>query len=141
MGALPGLSPSYRPRGDRRRRAALLLPVVAAALQLCVAFNLDAEGRSVFTGKRGSYFGYSVEFFGNSSSVLIGAPKANTSQPNVTEGGAVYRCSWSQNNCSVINFDQQAKMVSNRWSQPAFYPIRLHSFDHVTPLHWVTVNA
>ncbi|XP_008408444.1 integrin alpha-5-like [Poecilia reticulata] len=109
MGALPGLSPSYRPRGDRRCRAALLLPVVAAALQLCAAFNLDAEGRSVFTGKRGSYFGYSVEFFGNSSSVsvLIGAPKANTSQPNVTEGGAVYHCSWSQNNCSIINFDQQ----------------------------------
>uniref|UniRef100_A0A3B3TNQ3 Integrin subunit alpha 5 n=1 Tax=Poecilia latipinna TaxID=48699 RepID=A0A3B3TNQ3_9TELE len=85
----------------------LLSLSLSLSLCLCAAFNLDTEGRSVFTGKRGSYFGYSVEFFGNSSSVLIGAPKANTSQPNVTEGGAVYRCSWSQNNCSVINFDQQ----------------------------------
>ncbi|PWA23395.1 hypothetical protein CCH79_00016485 [Gambusia affinis] len=43
----------------------------------------------------------------HSISVLIGAPKANTSQPNVTEGGAVYHCSWSHNNCSIIKFDQQ----------------------------------
>ncbi|XP_038153487.1 integrin alpha-5-like [Cyprinodon tularosa] len=109
MGALPGLSPSYGPRGDLCRRAALLLPVVATALQLCAAFNLDAEGRAVFTGPQGSYFGYSVEFFGNSSSIsiLIGAPKANTSQLNITEGGAVYQCSWSQNNCSAVSFDHQ----------------------------------
>ncbi|XP_036007811.1 integrin alpha-5 [Fundulus heteroclitus] len=109
MGALPGLSPPRRPRGDRCRRAALLLPVAAAVLQLCSAFNLDAEGRAVFTGPRGSYFGYSVEFFGNSSSIgiLVGAPKANTSQPDITQGGAVYRCSWSQKNCSVVSFDQQ----------------------------------
>ncbi|XP_053296663.1 integrin alpha-5 isoform X2 [Pleuronectes platessa] len=40
-------------------------------------------------------------------SILIGAPKANTSQPNVTEGGAVYSCPWSQTNCSIIHFDKQ----------------------------------
>uniref|UniRef100_A0A3Q2PNR3 Integrin subunit alpha 5 n=1 Tax=Fundulus heteroclitus TaxID=8078 RepID=A0A3Q2PNR3_FUNHE len=76
---------------------------------LCSAFNLDAEGRAVFTGPRGSYFGYSVEFFGNSSSIgiLVGAPKANTSQPDITQGGAVYRCSWSQKTCSFVSFDQQ----------------------------------
>uniref|UniRef100_A0A669E8Z6 Integrin subunit alpha 5 n=1 Tax=Oreochromis niloticus TaxID=8128 RepID=A0A669E8Z6_ORENI len=39
--------------------------------------------------------------------ILIGAPKANTSQPNVTEGGAVYMCPWSQNNCTIISFDKQ----------------------------------
>ncbi|MEQ2292506.1 hypothetical protein AMECASPLE_023798 [Ameca splendens] len=70
MGALPGLSPFYPPRGNRRRRrAAPLLTLVAAVLQLCAAFNLDTEGRAVFTGPRGSYFGYSVEFFGNSSRI------------------------------------------------------------------------
>ncbi|GLD61336.1 integrin alpha-5-like protein [Lates japonicus] len=78
-------------------------------VQFCAAFNLDTETRVVFTGPRGSYFGYSVEFFSNSSSIsiLIGAPKANTSQPDITEGGAVYLCPWSQTNCSVINFDKQ----------------------------------
>uniref|UniRef100_A0A3Q1C9D7 Integrin alpha-2 domain-containing protein n=1 Tax=Amphiprion ocellaris TaxID=80972 RepID=A0A3Q1C9D7_AMPOC len=40
-------------------------------------------------------------------SILIGAPKANTSQPDVTEGGAVYLCPWRQANCNVINFDKQ----------------------------------
>ncbi|XP_075997303.1 integrin alpha-5-like [Genypterus blacodes] len=89
------------------------LPVVLLLLlllaQLIAPFNLDAETRVVFTGPRGSYFGYSVEFFNSSSSisVLIGAPKANTSQPNVTEGGAVYLCPWSQTNCSIVNFDEQ----------------------------------
>uniref|UniRef100_A0A3Q4HQD3 Uncharacterized protein n=1 Tax=Neolamprologus brichardi TaxID=32507 RepID=A0A3Q4HQD3_NEOBR len=78
-------------------------------IQLGAAFNLDTENRVVFTGPPGSYFGYSVEFFKNSSSIniLIGAPKANTSQPNVTEGGAVYMCPWSQNNCTIISFDKQ----------------------------------
>uniref|UniRef100_A0A4W6FFV5 Integrin subunit alpha 5 n=1 Tax=Lates calcarifer TaxID=8187 RepID=A0A4W6FFV5_LATCA len=71
------------------------------------SFNLDTETRVVFTGPRGSYFGYSVEFFSNSSSILIGAPKANTSQPDITEGGAVYLCPWSQTNCSIVNFDKQ----------------------------------
>uniref|UniRef100_A0A8C9ZTP3 Integrin subunit alpha 5 n=1 Tax=Sander lucioperca TaxID=283035 RepID=A0A8C9ZTP3_SANLU len=76
-------------------------------VQLCAAFNLDTEELVVFTGPRGSYFGYSVEFFSNSSSVLIGAPKANTSQPNITEGGAVYLCPWAEPNCSMIDFDKQ----------------------------------
>uniref|UniRef100_A0A3B3CX23 Uncharacterized protein n=1 Tax=Oryzias melastigma TaxID=30732 RepID=A0A3B3CX23_ORYME len=85
----------------------MLVPVLATLIHLCAAFNLDPETRAVFSGPRGSYFGYSVEFFSNSSSVLIGAPKANTSQPNITEGGAVFLCPWRQSNCSIINFDEQ----------------------------------
>uniref|UniRef100_A0A665WPV8 Integrin subunit alpha 5 n=1 Tax=Echeneis naucrates TaxID=173247 RepID=A0A665WPV8_ECHNA len=50
---------------------------------------------------------FEVDFMLRSISVLIGAPKANTSQPDITEGGAVYLCPWSQNNCSIINFDKQ----------------------------------
>ncbi|XP_034387914.1 integrin alpha-5-like isoform X1 [Cyclopterus lumpus] len=107
MGTAAALSPT------RCRRAASVGPVVAAAVlvlaQLCAAFNLDTERRVVYSGPLGSYFGYSVEFFGNSSSVsvLIGAPKANTSQPDVTEGGAVFLCPGSQANCSMIDFDKQ----------------------------------
>ncbi|KAG9330001.1 hypothetical protein JZ751_028286 [Albula glossodonta] len=42
-------------------------------------------------------------------SVLIGAPKANTSQSNVIEGGSVYYCPWglSQSDCSTIGFDRK----------------------------------
>nr|XP_015815467.2 integrin alpha-5 isoform X1 [Nothobranchius furzeri] len=108
MGALPpGPPPTHRLLGQLR--AVLILPVVVLWVQLCAAFNLDVETRVVFTGPRGSYFGYSVEFFSSASSIslLIGAPKANTSQPAVTEGGAVYLCPWSQNNCSSIDFDKQ----------------------------------
>lgn len=61
MGAAPGLSPA------RARVAALLVPVAAVLLQLCAAFNLDAETRVVLSGPRGTYFGYSVEFFSNLS--------------------------------------------------------------------------
>ncbi|XP_071350483.1 integrin alpha-5-like isoform X2 [Trachinotus anak] len=108
MGTVPGLPP---PRsGAKRCHCAVLLgPVVVALVQFCAAFNLDTETRVVFSGPQGSYFGYSVEFFTNSSSisVLIGAPKANTSQPDISEGGAVYLCPWSQTNCSIINFDKQ----------------------------------
>ncbi|XP_073324577.1 integrin alpha-5-like [Pagrus major] len=108
MGTAPGPSPP-RSGGKCCHRSVWAVPVVALLLQLCAAFNLDTEERVVFTGPQGSYFGYSVEFFTNSSSIsiLIGAPKANTSQPDITEGGAVYLCPWSQANCSIINFDKQ----------------------------------
>uniref|UniRef100_A0AAX7VJ75 Integrin alpha-2 domain-containing protein n=1 Tax=Astatotilapia calliptera TaxID=8154 RepID=A0AAX7VJ75_ASTCA len=49
----------------------------------------------------------------SSINILIGAPKANTSQPNVTEGGAVYMCPWSQNNCTIISFDKQGRVSLN----------------------------
>ncbi|XP_059186199.1 integrin alpha-5-like isoform X2 [Centropristis striata] len=108
MGTVAGLSPP-RSWGKSCHSAVLVVPVVVVLVQLGAAFNLDTEGRVVFTGPQGSYFGYSVEFFTNSSSisVLIGAPKANTSQPDITEGGAVYLCPWRQDNCSMINFDTQ----------------------------------
>uniref|UniRef100_A0A8C6UYU1 Integrin subunit alpha 5 n=1 Tax=Neogobius melanostomus TaxID=47308 RepID=A0A8C6UYU1_9GOBI len=88
------------------------MPVVLPLLLLhfCSSFNLDTEQRVVFSGPPGSYFGYSVEFYGNSCfsfSVLVGAPKANTSQPHVTEGGAIYVCPWNKSNCRIIDFDKQ----------------------------------
>uniref|UniRef100_A0A4W5P4Q6 Integrin subunit alpha 5 n=1 Tax=Hucho hucho TaxID=62062 RepID=A0A4W5P4Q6_9TELE len=90
-------------------------PFVVLALvfiQQCVTFNLETENRVVYTGPKDSFFGYSVDFFYNNSSsvsILIGAPKANTSQPNVNEGGSVYLCPWHQglSNCSVVHFDNE----------------------------------
>uniref|UniRef100_A0A8C4EVA9 Integrin alpha-2 domain-containing protein n=1 Tax=Dicentrarchus labrax TaxID=13489 RepID=A0A8C4EVA9_DICLA len=107
MGTVAGLSPT-RSWGKCCQYTVWVVPVVVVLLQLCAAFNLDTEKRVVFSGPRGSYFGYSVEFFiASCISILIGAPKANTSQPDITEGGAVYLCPWSQANCSIVNFDKQ----------------------------------
>uniref|UniRef100_A0A8C8RU32 Integrin subunit alpha 5 n=1 Tax=Pelusios castaneus TaxID=367368 RepID=A0A8C8RU32_9SAUR len=46
--------------------------------------------------------------FPSSISILVGAPKANTSQPKVTQGGAVYFCPWhwSNSSCTPIEFDR-----------------------------------
>ncbi|XP_038864096.1 integrin alpha-5-like [Salvelinus namaycush] len=85
-------------------------------LPLCDTFNLDVENPSVYSGPNGSYFGYSVEFYltnSSSVSVVIGAPKANTSQFNITEGGSVYYCPWSlgQSECHNIEFDNQGNRI------------------------------
>uniref|UniRef100_A0A8C3AGG2 Integrin, alpha 5 (fibronectin receptor, alpha polypeptide) n=1 Tax=Cyclopterus lumpus TaxID=8103 RepID=A0A8C3AGG2_CYCLU len=44
-----------------------------------------------------------------SASVVIGAPKANTKQAQVTEGGSVFYCPWSlsQADCHTIDFDTE----------------------------------
>ncbi|XP_041101408.1 integrin alpha-8-like [Polyodon spathula] len=82
------------------------------------AFNLDVEKPTVYSGPEGSYFGYSVDFHKpvpnrNTMSILVGAPKANTSQPGIVEGGAVYYCPWpatDSDRCRQIPFD----MSNNR---------------------------
>ena len=47
-----------------------------------------------------------------SASVVIGAPKANTSQKDITEGGSVFYCPWSlsqSRDCHTIEFDKEGK--------------------------------
>uniref|UniRef100_A0A8C1QAD6 Integrin, alpha 5 (fibronectin receptor, alpha polypeptide) n=1 Tax=Cyprinus carpio TaxID=7962 RepID=A0A8C1QAD6_CYPCA len=48
----------------------------------------------------------------SSVSIIVGAPKANTSQPNIREGGSVFYCPWSlsQSQCSSIEFDRQGNL-------------------------------
>lgn len=47
-------------------------------------------------------------------SVLVGAPKANTSQPGVLQGGAVYLCPWGTSlaQCTPIEFDSKGNQPS-----------------------------
>uniref|UniRef100_A0A3Q3A848 Integrin, alpha 5 (fibronectin receptor, alpha polypeptide) n=1 Tax=Kryptolebias marmoratus TaxID=37003 RepID=A0A3Q3A848_KRYMA len=81
----------------------------------CDAFNLDAESPAIYNGPEGSYFGYAVDFYlSESASVVIGAPKANTRQINITEGGSVFYCPWSlgQSNCHTIEFDLEGDRPS-----------------------------
>uniref|UniRef100_A0A8C5GIB3 Integrin alpha-5-like n=1 Tax=Gouania willdenowi TaxID=441366 RepID=A0A8C5GIB3_GOUWI len=68
-----------------------------AGLQFCFWCPLTAFWSCLWTG---------VFYIDNDISILIGAPKGNTTQPNIIEGGAVYLCSWNQTGCSIINFDQ-----------------------------------
>ncbi|XP_027142064.1 integrin alpha-8 [Larimichthys crocea] len=89
-----------------------VLSVLWPALNGVWSFNLYAEHPTVYRGPDGSYFGYSVDFYqatsdSNTISVLVGAPKANTSQPGVVEAGAVYYCPWpgSTDSCRQIPFD------------------------------------
>uniref|UniRef100_A0A6Q2XP19 Integrin alpha-2 domain-containing protein n=1 Tax=Esox lucius TaxID=8010 RepID=A0A6Q2XP19_ESOLU len=103
----------------------LILP----CLQWTTSFNLDIENPNVFSGPKGSYFGFSVDFFmpDNKSNILIGAPRANTSSASsVVERGAVYTCPWQQTDgCTQVLFDNtgdrtndagvQMEFKSNQW--------------------------
>ncbi|XP_077346975.1 integrin alpha-8 [Lithobates pipiens] len=95
---------------------ALSLLTLASLCPLLRAFNLDTDKVTVYTGPPGSYFGYSVDFYtpdSRTASVLIGAPRANTSQPDIVEGGAVYNCPFPKTGttgCKRIPFDN----TSNR---------------------------
>lgn len=84
-------------------------------------FNLDVDNPTHFRGSPDSFFGYSVDFYlpGHVGvGLLIGAPKDNTSQPDIFEGGAVHYCSWSQNSnlnessCQQIKFNSSGNRVT-----------------------------
>lgn len=73
------------------------------------SFNLDPLTALVQRGPPNTNFGFSVSLHKdrNVSWLLVGAPTANTDQPHVDRGGAVYRCSVdSVNSCQQIAFDR-----------------------------------
>uniref|UniRef100_A0A673XIR8 Integrin subunit alpha 8 n=1 Tax=Salmo trutta TaxID=8032 RepID=A0A673XIR8_SALTR len=122
---------------------------------------------AVYRGPEGSYFGYSVDFYrptpeSSTLSVLVGAPKANTSQPGIIEGGAVYYCPYPPNpdptkqpySCTQIPFDnannrmikvngtrEPLEFKSHQWFGAS---VRTHKGKVVAcaPLyHWRTVKV
>ncbi|KAK2844506.1 hypothetical protein Q5P01_011165 [Channa striata] len=98
-----------------------MLSLLSPALKGVWSFNLYAEHPTVYRGPGGSYFGYSVDFYqatsdSNTISVLVGAPKANTSQPGIVEAGSVYYCPWPghSDSCRQIPFDNSNnRMMKN----------------------------
>uniref|UniRef100_A0A6Q2XII7 Integrin alpha-2 domain-containing protein n=1 Tax=Esox lucius TaxID=8010 RepID=A0A6Q2XII7_ESOLU len=116
-------------RMERRRKLYVSLALILPCLQWTTSFNLDIENPNVFSGPKGSYFGFSVDFFmpDNKSNILIGAPRANTSSASsVVERGAVYTCPWQQTDgCTQVLFDNtgdrtndagvQMEFKSNQW--------------------------
>ncbi|XP_053326649.1 integrin alpha-V [Spea bombifrons] len=88
--------------------AAVVLGLLFTGLGLTSCFNLDVDNPFVQSGSEGSYFGFAVDFFTpdtSTSFLLIGAPKANTSQPGINEGGEVLKCDWKNLKCQPIVFD------------------------------------
>uniref|UniRef100_A0A8C7LZD6 Integrin, alpha 2b n=1 Tax=Oncorhynchus kisutch TaxID=8019 RepID=A0A8C7LZD6_ONCKI len=78
--------------------------------------NLNLVNFTEFSGPEGSFFGFSADFYQFSNktiSVVVGAPRANTSQPRVTEAGAVYLCPWAQTGgaCTTMTFDTKGDEV------------------------------
>uniref|UniRef100_A0A671V5M7 Integrin alpha-IIb-like n=1 Tax=Sparus aurata TaxID=8175 RepID=A0A671V5M7_SPAAU len=87
---------------------------VLLCVGMCVCLNLLDEP-AMFSGPTGSLFGFSLDFHtsNNSVFVVIGAPKANTSQSGVTEGGSVFLCPWSPGGrtCDIIDFDLEGEFL------------------------------
>ncbi|XP_013925080.1 PREDICTED: integrin alpha-5-like [Thamnophis sirtalis] len=85
---------------------------------LCAwGFNLDSKAPTVLTGPTGSAFGFSVDFYlpeQQSGSILVGAPKAETGQSEITQEGAVFYCPWhlGNNSCTTIGFDSTKRSRS-----------------------------
>ena len=94
-------------------------------------FNVDTEQPLIHRGPGGSYFGYGVAQHkdGRAPWLLVGAPLAQTDQPMVDKGGAVYKCSADVSQaCQQIPFDitgsgqinirgkmEQVDEKSNQW--------------------------
>ncbi|KAL0985610.1 hypothetical protein UPYG_G00159420 [Umbra pygmaea] len=115
---------------EGHRKLYVSLALILPCLQWTTSFNLDTDKPYVFSGPKGSYFGFSVDFFmpnNIQSNILIGAPRANTSSSStVVERGAVYTCPWQRTtDCTQIQFDDtgdrrnkdgvQMEFKSNQW--------------------------
>ncbi|XP_011872800.1 PREDICTED: integrin alpha pat-2-like [Vollenhovia emeryi] len=84
-----------------RSRVPILIFVLAILQRNPSAYNINSLDAEVFRdpmrvpGERGSYFGFSVALYvgANESLLLVGAPRANSSElPYVTEPGTVFKC-------------------------------------------------
>uniref|UniRef100_A0A8C4R940 Integrin, alpha 8 n=1 Tax=Eptatretus burgeri TaxID=7764 RepID=A0A8C4R940_EPTBU len=74
-------------------------------------------------------------------SMLVGAPRANTTQRLIVEGGAVYLCTWPTMDCKPLVFDSTGIVdyKSQQW-----FGASLRSYKSVAcaPLyHWRTLKA
>uniref|UniRef100_A0A182Q008 Integrin alpha-2 domain-containing protein n=1 Tax=Anopheles farauti TaxID=69004 RepID=A0A182Q008_9DIPT len=105
-----------------------LLLVAVCLDRPTAAFNLDTINFILQEGEPNSMFGFSVALHReqNKSWVIVGAPTANTTQPDVIEGGAVYRCDiYDDHRCYLVPFDtkgnnfneqnEQIDTKSNQW--------------------------
>uniref|UniRef100_T1JAL5 Integrin alpha-2 domain-containing protein n=1 Tax=Strigamia maritima TaxID=126957 RepID=T1JAL5_STRMM len=84
------------------------------------AFNVDLNSVVIHERTDAAMFGFAVAQHREkgTSWLLVGAPKANTRQPNVTQGGAVFKCSIEvPNDCQEIMFDRTGSNYDNKYGQ------------------------
>ncbi|NXX42171.1 ITA5 protein, partial [Tricholaema leucomelas] len=115
MAPLPAAPCRCAPAAQPRGLLLLLLLLLPALLPgplpgpFAAAFNLEESQPFAFRGAPGSLFGFALDFYRpqpRSVSILVGAPKANSSLPRVSQGGAVYHCPWPPGaSCTPIDFD------------------------------------
>ncbi|XP_044152382.1 integrin alpha-IIb [Bufo gargarizans] len=97
----------------------MLLYLLSLLFLYTHALNLETKNPKTFSGPKGSYFGFSIDVYepgDKGLSIVVGAPKANTSQPGVTRGGSVFLCPWQSgsNECSTIPFDQTGDIIDTK---------------------------
>ncbi|XP_069808129.1 integrin alpha-IIb isoform X2 [Dendropsophus ebraccatus] len=97
----------------------MLLHLLPLLFLYTFALNLETQNPKNISGPKGSYFGFSIDIYepgNNELSIVVGAPKLNTSQPGVTSGGGVFLCPWqsTSNDCSIIPFDQTGDIHNTR---------------------------
>ncbi|XP_076460948.1 integrin alpha-8-like isoform X2 [Babylonia areolata] len=106
------------------RVVAVLVVVLAVMMMLCAGvgecYNVDTVTAVVHQGEPGSMFGFSVSQHIDQSTnwLLVGAPKAQTSQAGVEKGGAVFRCRTDRDMCQEIPFDPLGNNI--RWNKTAY---------------------
>ncbi|XP_034951928.1 integrin alpha-PS2 isoform X2 [Chelonus insularis] len=119
------------------RALSLLIIVLGFYLTLwsTEAFNIETRHYTSYKQETKSMFGFSVAEYRDSSRrgwVVVGAPEAQTSQPNVYRGGAVYRCDVAvDDSCVPVEFDHQ----ENNYIKNPNKPYNLIQIDNKT-LQW-----
>ncbi|GFO14766.1 integrin alpha-ps2 [Plakobranchus ocellatus] len=108
----------HRPRTSKICLSQVMAFVIAALMVAwapsVVGFNVDLKTAVVHEGPRDSMFGYAVAQHIDQSTnwVLIGAPKAQTSQAEIVRGGAVFRCKTDRaRSCQEMPFDEDGNNV------------------------------
>ncbi|XP_026812999.1 integrin alpha-PS2-like isoform X2 [Rhopalosiphum maidis] len=96
------------------------LLVIALCCNTVFGFNVDVKNCIRHRGPEGSMFGFSVAQHKEHgrSWLLIGAPEAQTAQPGVEKGGAVFKCGTTrEDDCEQIPFDTRGNNNSSKWIQ------------------------
>ncbi|XP_014242051.1 integrin alpha-PS2 isoform X2 [Cimex lectularius] len=92
-----------------------LLCVLVAAVAPVFGFNIDLQSYVKYEGPEKSLFGFSVAALadGYERWVIVGAPEAQSNQPNVANGGVVYQCRVNSGFCRPIVFNADGNTVIN----------------------------
>ncbi|KYO46606.1 integrin alpha-V isoform C [Alligator mississippiensis] len=106
--------------GEAQLAGQPLLEEVVMGPWLVQALNLCSSHLTVYMGPDCSYFGFSMDFLqasNGSMNIVVEAPKANTSQLDVIEPGAVFLCPWAPHGkpCYEIPFDSKRDQVESRF--------------------------